>query len=126
MSNWKNKLMTFMYGRYGVDALYRALNVLWIYRYPDGIRRSDSAGVVVPYLYDVSYDVAEHCPPTGRKRCVFEDVESDQGIFCPAVAACQGIPHGGIPQMSRLRGDASFAPPSRTAYGGVSPLRPPV
>jgi hypothetical protein len=30
MGNWKNKLMAFMYGRYGVDALYRALNVLWI------------------------------------------------------------------------------------------------
>lgn len=30
MGNWKNKLIAFMYGRYGVDALYYALNTLWI------------------------------------------------------------------------------------------------
>ena len=30
MGKWKNKRIAFMYGRYGVDALYRALNILWI------------------------------------------------------------------------------------------------
>ena len=29
MSQWKKKLISFMYGRYGVDTLYYALNILW-------------------------------------------------------------------------------------------------
>ena len=30
MEKWKNKLIAFMYGRYGVDALYYGLSVLWM------------------------------------------------------------------------------------------------
>lgn len=37
MGNWRNKLAAFMYGRYGVDDLYRFLNVLWIVLWGIGI-----------------------------------------------------------------------------------------
>ena len=30
MGKWKNKLIAFMYGRYGVDALYYGLSVVWM------------------------------------------------------------------------------------------------
>lgn len=33
MNKWKNKLISFMYGRYGVDELYYALSILWIVLY---------------------------------------------------------------------------------------------
>ena len=50
MSNWKNKLMTFMYGRYGVDALYRALNVLWIGLWLIGILTGSAAVTALAWL----------------------------------------------------------------------------
>lgn len=50
MGNWKNKLITFMYGRYGMDALYRALNVLWIVLWVIGILTGSVAVTVLAWL----------------------------------------------------------------------------
>ena len=50
MGNWKNKLISFMYGRYGTDALYRALNVLWIVLWLVGVFSESAAVSVLAWL----------------------------------------------------------------------------
>ena len=50
MGNWKNKLISFMYGSYGTDALYRALNVLWIVLWLVGVFTESAAVSVLAWL----------------------------------------------------------------------------
>ena len=70
-----------------VPGAERVVDCFVDHRNDHGIADCNDPFMAVPYLYDVPHAVAEHCPPPGGERPLFENVESGEGIFQFAVAA---------------------------------------